>query len=249
MAHRLIFVSCGQATVEEKQLGRAIQESINSHPGFKAYFADSVQSLAALADHIFDALRRCSGAIILFHNRGDGGGSSMWINQELAILAFRQYLESTEIPILVFKEPSVRLEGAMTAFIVNAKPLASDAAILAEISQWLAIDALKGRFENQTIFDEKWAPLGPDDHLILRALSDEGGQAVKEASIRRRLVEVYGIEREKASNMVRLRRGVLSEANLIQLRHNIYDGDELSIHPAWRWNIQRRLTENVRGSE
>ncbi len=48
--------------------------------------------------------------------------SSVWTNQELALLAYRQFFERRTIPILAFKEQTVTLEGAMTAFIVNPKP-------------------------------------------------------------------------------------------------------------------------------
>src|ERR1039457_6121581 len=57
MSDKLIFVSCGQLTAEEKRLGRHVQEAIASQEGFRAYFADSVQSLATLGNHVLDALR------------------------------------------------------------------------------------------------------------------------------------------------------------------------------------------------
>ena len=74
---RLIFVSCGQLTEEEKQLGNAVKSLIDDTEGFEAYFAESVHDLSVLANHIFDALHRCSGAISFLHNRGsvkDSGG-------------------------------------------------------------------------------------------------------------------------------------------------------------------------------
>ena len=242
MSDRLIFVSCGQLTPAEKQLGRRVQATIDSHEGFKAYFADTVQSLASLGNHVFDALRRCAGAVVFLHVRGDGS-SSMWINQELAVLAYRQFSESAEIPIMVFKEDSVRLEGAMSAFIVNAKPLADEEAVTAEVRRWLTDKAAKGRRDEQAVFAQKWAALQTEDRMILKALVEEGGQSVKESSIRRRLVESYGLEENAASNTLRTRRTALSQANLIQLRHNIHDGDEISLHPAWEWNVRYEVNK------
>src|SRR5271166_5016606 len=151
MPDRLIFVSCGQLTPAEKQLGRRVQATIDSHQGFKAYFADAVQNLASLGNHVFDALRRCAGAVVFLHARGDGS-SSMWINQELAVLAYRQFFESEEIPIIVFKENSVRLEGAMSAFIVNAKPLPDEEVVLAEVRRWLTDEAAKSRRNEHAVF-------------------------------------------------------------------------------------------------
>ena len=181
MTERLIFVSCGQFTDGEKRVGRRIQEAIDSHNGFKAYFAESVQSLATLGNHVFDALRRCAGAVVLLHARGDGR-SSMWINQELAVLAYRQFFESVEIPILVFKEESVKLEGAMTAFIVNAKPLAGEDAVITEVRRWLTDKAAKGRSDEQALFSRKWAALQPEDRMILKALIDKEARALRSSA-------------------------------------------------------------------
>lgn len=75
-----------------------------------------------------------------------------WLAQiklELAILAYRQFFESREIPILVFRDESVELAGAMSALIVNAKLLPKEQAVIEEVNQWLgaptglcALDAL-----------------------------------------------------------------------------------------------------------
>ncbi len=103
MAKELIFVSCGQLTAEEKDLGTAVKAEIDKMPGLEGYFAQTVHDLSALAHHVFDALRHCSGAILLLHERGrvtasDGSDlgyrSSVWVNQELAILAYRQFSKS-----------------------------------------------------------------------------------------------------------------------------------------------------------
>ena len=242
MSERLIFVSCGQLTDAEKRLGHAVQEAIDSHSGFKAYFAESVQSLATLGNHVFDGLRRSSCAVVLLHAR-DEGRSSMWINQELAVLAYRQYFESAEIPILVFKEESVKLEGAMTAFIVNAKPLAGEDAVIAEVHRWLTDKAAIGRPDEQTLFTRKWAELQREDRMILKAVIDEGGQRAKEFSIRRRLVEDHHKEKNTASNILRERRLKLSQENLVHLYRNINDGDEISLHPAWEWYVRYEISK------
>ncbi|MCE5308862.1 MAG: hypothetical protein LLG20_14585 [Acidobacteriales bacterium] len=242
MSDRLIFVSCGQRTPGEKQLGLGVKAAIDSHEGFSAYFADAVQSLTTLGNHVFDALRRCTGAVAFLHSRGNGS-SSMWINQELAVLAYRQFFESAEIPILVFKEDSVRLEGAMSAFIVNAKPLIDEEAVIAEVSTWLTDKAAKGRSDEHMVFAQKWALLQAVDRTVLKALIEEGGYSVKETSIRRRLIESHGLERYEASNALRTRRLALSQANLIQLRRNSHDGDEISLHPAWEWNVRHEISK------
>lgn len=96
MVDELIFVSCGQTTLAEKSLGILIKSTIDQTPGFTAYFAETVQELESLGRHIFDALRRCAGAVVVLHDRGTVTAlatsfqrSSVWVNQEVAILAYR----------------------------------------------------------------------------------------------------------------------------------------------------------------
>ena len=53
MTDKLIFVSCGQQTEDEKKLGTSVKQLIDSKPGYKAYFAEYVQSLDGLVKNIF----------------------------------------------------------------------------------------------------------------------------------------------------------------------------------------------------
>lgn len=253
MANRLIFVSCGQLSAEERTLGRRIKAEIDATNGYEGYFADTVQNFAGLADHILDALRRSTGGILILHARGRvvsdqghdlGVRSSVWVNQELAVLAYRQFFEATNIPILAFKHESVTLEGAMSAFIINPRPLGNDDSVVAEVRNWLATFAPQGRPSEQDVFDRKWETLEADDRLILAALVDEGGHDIKEVSVRRRLTEAHNIDRNRASTLVRERRTVLSTSNLVRLQHNLFDGDEMSLHPTWEWYVRHAVARH-----
>jgi len=249
MAERLIFVSCGQLRADEKHLGQRIKAEIDAVPGFKAYFADSVQDLSGLTEHIFNALRCSSGAVVVLQPRGEvhSGGqilsirSSVWINQEIAILAYRQFFEKRKISILAFHDPSVTLEGAMTAFIVNAKPFVDEERVLAELRRWLLGDAASISRNEDDVFQEKWDALLPEDRTILAALIAEGGRDIKEESVRRRLVKSHGLDRNVATAVLHQRHSALSGANLVQFRSNIYDGSEMSLHPQWEWSVRHAL--------
>ena len=70
-------------------------------------------------------------------NKEWGYRSSVWVNQEISILAYRKQFEGVEIPILVLKDKKVRLEGAMTSLIVNPIPMNSESEILKQIESWL----------------------------------------------------------------------------------------------------------------
>src|SRR6476620_5143551 len=165
MPKRLIFVSCGQRTESECRLGKRLCQEINANDGLEAYFAENVQNLSSLSHHILDALGRCSGAVILLHPRGEvrapdgkslGVRSSVWINQEVAILAYRQQFEGSEIPILAFKDPSVTLEGAMTAFIVNPSEFRDEDEVIELLRAWLKGNGGKGPVSDRDEFESKW---------------------------------------------------------------------------------------------
>jgi hypothetical protein len=147
MADKLIFISCGQLTDAEKSVGVLIKALVDATPGFKAYFAESVHDLDSLAHNVFDGIQRCAGAIVALRDRGlvlDANGavwghrSSVWVNQEVALLAYRQFAESTKLPILAFVDPGVKLEGAMTSLIVNPQPLPGLADLKTFVDSWLA---------------------------------------------------------------------------------------------------------------
>lgn len=251
MSKRLIFVSCGQRTEAERRLGRRVCQQIDETAGFESYFAENVQSLSALGHHILDALGQCSGAVVLLHPRGEvrtpagellGVRSSVWINQEVAVLAYRQQFEGREIPILAFKDPSIELEGAMTALIVNPEDLRTEDEVLEGLRAWLGGNGGQGPSSDREEFERKWAATSREDRAVLSALLAEGGVDVKESSLLRRLREDAAIG-TRASEVLRKRRLVLSQANLVRLRQNLYDGDEMSLHNTWNWHVRRALRE------
>lgn len=246
MPNKLIFVSCGQLTADEKKLGAAVKAEIDGTPGLEGYFAETVHDLAALANHVFDALRRCVGAILLLHERGIvtttdgkdlGHRSSVWINQELAILAYRQFFEERQIPVLLFKEPRVRLEGAMSALIVNAHPLGPDAEVVASVRDWLAKARLAGAPDEA--FQRKWADLSEPARQVVAALIEEGGSAVKEVAARKTLIAVFGMDSSQANEAVRGAKPIFTNTDLVKLVDNIHSGDELTINPTWEHHLRR----------
>jgi hypothetical protein len=253
MTDKLIFVSCGQQTDDEKKLGTSVKQLIDSKSGYKAYFAEYVQSLDGLSKNVFDGLRRCSGLIAFLHERGfvkQGGEtwgyrSSVWVNQEIAILAYRKQFEGIEIPILIFKNEKVRLEGAMTSLIVNPKPMKSESEILKEIDSWMnSTDFPLNSSANDDRFFSKWQNLSPVSIKVLSALLDEGGTNVKEIVIRKCLQEKYGFNKNDASNAVMDAKLEFINTDLVKLIHNIHSGDEMSINTNWVWHITREMNRS-----
>src|SRR5258705_12860758 len=102
-----IFVSCGQRTDDEKQLGSEICELVTATGVFTPFFADEQSDLNGLHENIMGALERAVGFIAVMHPRGDvvihSGNTlvrsyfgspplltraSVWVEQEIAIAAF-----------------------------------------------------------------------------------------------------------------------------------------------------------------
>jgi len=115
----LVFISCGQRSEEEKQLGLACRDYLKSR-NFATYLAEEFQSFEALTENIFHHLRNSEYAIFIDCKReelrsGEFRGS-IFVNQELAIAAFLPINESR-----VFHETGVIREGVADHLI--AKPI------------------------------------------------------------------------------------------------------------------------------
>ena len=132
----------------------------------------------------------------------------------------------------------------MTALIVNPRELRDEAAVLAHVRTWLAGEASKGPLSETEAFDQKWGETTSEDRAILRALIEEGSHQVKESSIKRRLRGLQGMS-QQPSEVLRGRRPVLSQANLVRFERNIYDGDEMSLHPAWEWHVRHAVSRDL----
>jgi len=250
VSNRLIFVSCGQLTEEEKSLGLAVQNAIIATPGFDAYFVETVHDLDALGQNIFDALRRCSGAVVFLHERGtvlDASGSewgrrsSVWVNQEIAILAYRQFIEARQLPVLVFKDERVRLEGAMTVLIVNPLPITEPTEVVKTVLSWLN----KNTFSvgSDDVFSKKWERLSEQSRQVVSCLLDQGGYQVKKDSVRRALIDTFGVPKNDASAIIRKAGLEFINTDLVKLIPNIHSGDELSVHPTWESRLRRAVAQ------
>ena len=236
-------------TDEERSLGLAVKSAIDSTPGFEAYFAESVHDLDSLGRNIFDALRRCAGAVVFLHERGtvvDAQGSpwyrsSVWVNQEISVLAYREFLESKQLPVMVFKDERVKLEGAMTALIVNPLPMTGATEVVKILESWLESDSLST--DSEDVFSKKWVCLSDESRKVLACLLDLGSDQVKEAAVRKALIDTFGMPKNEASTAVRRARLEFISTDLVKLIHNIHSGDELSVHPTWQFQIRRAVAQ------
>jgi hypothetical protein len=249
MPDKLIFISCGQSSDQEKALGGRIREIVNSRDGFEAYFAEFVQSAQALAANVLDGLRQCSGAIVVLQMRGtvlkeDGSEwgirSSVWVNQEVALLAYRNHFEARDIPILAFKDPAIKLEGAMTSLIVNPVEIPKDEDLEAVVQKWL--DEKKFAAGSDEDFLEKWNRLDNTAKMTMDCIIAEGGQHVFHHVIRQRITRRYGIEANEAGQQ--MRDGIQQMLNVgLVFSERGNDGPKSTLSEHWIFHMQRYCAE------
>ncbi len=140
-----VFVSCGQRTDEERELGRQIFDVINEHPAFCAYFADLQSSLRGLNENILDALGNCVGFVAVMHPRGTvsfskGQGfvrASVWVEQEIAIAAYIQRTRKERLHVAAYAHKSVEREGLRELLQLNPMLFTDSAEVPAHLRQAL----------------------------------------------------------------------------------------------------------------
>jgi hypothetical protein len=144
---KTVFISCGQYTEEEKQLGIRISEMVKL-AGFDPFFAQEVHDLNSLDENILQALKNCVGFVTVLHPRGeiktpDGPiltRASVWIEQELAIATYIKRVEKRPIEIIAFKHKLVSLEGIRQLIHLNPIEFAHEPEVLeilpARLRKW-----------------------------------------------------------------------------------------------------------------
>ena len=128
--HKLVFISCGQVTDEEKILASAIVRLVEELTPFQAYLAQEQSTLGALTENILQALNGCAGLIIVMHPRGRVSGlhgerhtrASVWIEQEIAIAAFLTQILHKKLQVAAYAHKDIKLEGMREELQLNPVP-------------------------------------------------------------------------------------------------------------------------------
>src|ERR1043166_3077506 len=114
----IVFISCGQYTDEERDLGNAVAELVRAHTPYEPYFAEQQNTLEGLVSNILNNLARAAGFIAVMHHRGvvntlDGTVTrgSIWIEQELAIAAFMEHALKRKIQVALYLQTGIDREG------------------------------------------------------------------------------------------------------------------------------------------
>lgn len=132
-----VFISCGQYTSEEKQLGRDIAQLVGDLTNARGYFAENQSSLDGLSRNIMGALNNSAGFIAVMHHRGTvstpGGDhirGSVWVEQELAIASFLVQAQDKHMPVAVYIQNGIKREGIRDQLLLGATEFTEPAEVL-----------------------------------------------------------------------------------------------------------------------
>ncbi len=126
----LIFISCGQYTQAEKQLGADVCALLRElRPDVEPYFAENQSDAEGLSNHILKALFRSAGFICIMHERGELKTpddkriirGSLWIEQEIALTTMMNVCLDRSIPVLFYCQPDITLEGIRSVLLLNPR--------------------------------------------------------------------------------------------------------------------------------
>jgi hypothetical protein len=99
-------------------------------------------SLEGLSKNIFGALLDCVGFVAVMHHRGlvkTPGGQyvrgSVWIEQEIAIAAFLTETQGRDIPVVLYLQEGIVLEGVRQQLHLNPFIFSKNEEVLSDFRQ------------------------------------------------------------------------------------------------------------------
>ncbi len=183
-----LFISCGQRTTQEIELGEAVGELVDRLTPFEPYFAENQSDLKGLTDHILSALNESAGLIAVLHNRGEvcAGDevftrASVWIEQEIAVATFITQVLQRHFRFAAFLEEGVVTEGMRKYLIANPYSFKSDNEVLKHLGKllptWTEIRGsditVRLDFLEQSIESDR------HEYLLLANVTNNGGQILR----------------------------------------------------------------------
>lgn len=213
MNEPLIFVSCGQSTPAERQLGREIVNLVEKETNCRAYFAQNQTNLEGVTENILKKLLDAAGFIAIMHPRGNVSNpsdptkphwvrGSVWVEQEIAIAAFISQALERPMHVRAYVHESILREGLRDKLHLNPVPFQTDAYVLQDLTSFLPSWSSLGEHRRKEPLSVKAnihhqrqpIPGGSNDplderHMLLVGIENDGEQ---DASDFRLDVEIPG---------------------------------------------------------
>jgi len=139
---KTVFISCGQFTDEEKELGKRVSDLVTKSTPFEGYFAQDQTTLETLSENVLRRLYESVGLIVIMHHRGKIEGrniirASVWIEQEVAIATLMQQILSRPLHVALFIQHGITIEGIRQQIQLNPVEFTNNDEVIARLHEIL----------------------------------------------------------------------------------------------------------------
>jgi hypothetical protein len=139
---KTVFISCGQYTDEERELGKRACELVKECTPFEGYFAQNQTTLKALSENVLSRLYESVGLIVIMHDRGKVEGrnvirASVWIEQEIAMATMMEQVLKRPLHVALFIQHGIAIEGIRQQIQLNAIEFMTNDEVIARLREIL----------------------------------------------------------------------------------------------------------------
>jgi hypothetical protein len=235
----IIFVSCGQVTPAELQLGKDLVRLIEDDGRYSAYFAENQSSFEGVTQNILARLEDAAGFVAVIHPRGDVHVSigadqvqpvftraSVWIEQEVAILAMLSQIQKKQVAVQIYSKRGVVREGLRSYVMTNPHEFDDEAQILLHFRGVLAGWTLSRAVHCvalRPIIRREPHDRNPEMSTLRVALHNDGDEQALDARVRMRMpmryirhVHIANERRRNTHLEMELERSFFLDQNLFQ---------------------------------
>ena len=139
---KTVFISCGQYTDEEKELGKRVCDLVTKSTIFEGYFAQNQTTLKTLSENVLRRLYGSVGLIVIMHHRGKIEGrdvirASVWIEQEIAMATLMEQVLGRPLHVALFIQRGIAIEGIRQQIQLNAIEFTTNDEVIAQLREIL----------------------------------------------------------------------------------------------------------------
>jgi hypothetical protein len=198
----LVFVSCGQSTYAERELGKSIAKLVEMETGCTAYFAENQTTLEGVTENILKRLNEAVAFIAIMHPRGDVSNphnpsarswvrGSVWVEQEVAIAAFISQALQRPMKVRCYVHKDIFREGLRDKLHLNPVLFERDEDIIADLTAflpaWRTLTQSRRGLSLKPIISHRRVgiPGGSNDkdderHMLLASVENDGEEQARE---------------------------------------------------------------------
>jgi hypothetical protein len=141
-SRKTVFISCGQFTDDERDLGKQACELVKELTPFEGYFAQNQTTLKTLSGNILTRLYESVGLIVIMHHRGkiegyDINRASVWVEQEVAIATLMEQVLRRPLHAALFVQHGITLEGLRRYIQFNANEFIKSEEVIVKLREIL----------------------------------------------------------------------------------------------------------------